>query len=226
MRQGARRKACAGCRVRDTPTARFGTIIMYTMVMPWPQIPLAARMAGLCWVGNTDLQGVFLTMDNVHAGSIAPDFSLVRSIGSDPTTLSQFRGQPVVLLFVPLAFSHTCTEELCHVAENWALWKRLGPQVLAISIDSPFVNERWGNEMGLEFPILSDFNKEASTAYGVLQDDFFGLRGVAKRSAFVVDGGGLVRYRWVSDDPSVLPPFSEITDLVEALQGDTTETAG
>ncbi len=156
-------------------------------------------------------------MSEAAVGAVAPDFSLVRSLGSDPTVLSEHRGRPVVLLFLPLAFSDTCTEELCHMAENWPFWKRLGVDVYAISVDSPFANERWARETGIDFPVLSDFNKEASRSFGVLQDDFFGLAGVAKRSVFVVDGDGVVRFRWVSDDPGVLPPFDEIASAVRAL---------
>jgi len=156
-------------------------------------------------------------MSKIAAGAAAPDFSLVRALGEEPVTLSGQRGSPVVLLFVPLAFSGTCTEELCHVAENWSMWNGLGAAVFGISIDSPFVNQKWADDEGLQFPVLSDFNKEAARAYGVLQEDFFGLRGVAKRSVFVIDRDGRVAYAWESDDPSVLPPFGEIADAVRAL---------
>ena len=153
----------------------------------------------------------------VGVGAEAPDFSLLRALGEDAVTLSEHRGEPVVLMFVPLAFSGTCTEELCHVAENWSVWGGMGAKVYGISIDSPFANQKWGTEMEVPFPILSDFNKAAATAYGVLQEDFFGLRGVAKRSVFVVDGAGRVSYAWVSDDPSVLPRFDEVVEAVRAL---------
>ena len=155
-------------------------------------------------------------MNGPSVGAEAPDFSLLRGIG-DSVTLSQHRGDPVVLMFVPLAFTGTCTKELCHVGENWEVWGGLGATVYAVSIDSPFVNQKWAEEMGVPFPILSDFNKETAAAYGVLQKDFFGLNGVAKRSVFVVDGDGRVSYSWVSEDPSVLPPFDEVLGAVRAL---------
>ena len=69
----------------------------------------------------------------------------------------------------------------------------------------------------MRFPILSDFNKEAATSFGVLRDELIGLRGVANRSAFVIDADGNVAYSWVSEDPSVLPPFDEIEETVRAL---------
>lgn len=155
-------------------------------------------------------------MNGLSVGTEAPDFSLLRGL-KDPVTLSEHRGEPVVLMFVPLAFTGTCTEELCHVGENWEVWGSLGAAVYGISIDSPFVNEKWANEMGIPFTILSDFNKAAAAAYGVLEEDFIGLRGVAKRSVFVVDREGRISYAWVSDDPSVLPPFDDVVAAVREL---------
>ncbi len=112
----------------------------------------------------------------------------------------------MVLLFFPLAFSGVCTEELCRVAEDWSRWEELGASVLGISVDSPFVNRRFAEETKVPFPLLSDFNKDASSAYGVLYPDYFGLQGVSKRSAFVVDRDGKIGYAWVSEDADVLPP--------------------
>ena len=156
-------------------------------------------------------------MTPVALGSHAPDFSLAPGPVPERVTLSEFRGRPVVLMFVPLAFSSTCTEEFCHIAENWDVWGQLGATVLGISIDSPFVAVKWGEEMGVPFQLLSDFNKEAATAYGVLYDDFFGMNGVAKRSVFVVDAEGMIAYSWVDEDSAVLPPFEEIKEAVQAL---------
>ena len=93
----------------------------------------------------------------------------------------------------------------------------LGARVYGISIDSPFVNRKWREDMGVPFPILSDFNKRAASAYGVLAEDFFGLHGVAKRSVFVIDREGRISYAWVSDDPGVIPPFDDIVDAVRSV---------
>ncbi|MDA0312554.1 MAG: redoxin domain-containing protein [Gemmatimonadetes bacterium] len=150
----------------------------------------------------------------LKSGAQAPDFSLAPGPGPDRVRLSDFRGSPVVIMFVPLAFSGTCTAEFCHIAENWAVWGDLNAEILGISIDSPFVNAKWREEMGVPFPILSDFNRDASRAYGVLYDEFYGLKGVAKRSAFVIDAAGLVVYGWVSDDADVMPPYDEIIQAV------------
>ena len=157
-------------------------------------------------------------LSGLEAGTNAPDFSLTRALGEDPVTLSEHRGEPVVLMFVPLAFSGVCTKEFCHVAENWGVWGSMGAKVYGISIDSPFVNVKWAEDMGVPFPILSDFNKTAAAAYGVLREEIAGLRGVANRSVFVVDADGRVRYAWVSEDPHVLPPFDEVVAAVRALQ--------
>lgn len=157
-------------------------------------------------------------LSGLEAGNSAPDFSLLRAVGEDPVTLSEHRGEPVVLMFVPLAFSSVCTKEFCHVAENWEVWGSLGARVYGISVDSPFANRKWGEEMGAPFPILSDFNRTAAEAYGVLREELAGLRGIAHRSVFVVDRDGRISYRWVSEDPQVLPPFREIVEAVRTLR--------
>ena len=150
----------------------------------------------------------------VAAGDVAPDFALPPAPGPDLWTLSEKRGGPVVILFFPLAFSGVCTDEMCGLAEDWSRWEELGVTVVGISVDSPFVTSRFARETGVAFPILSDFNREASTAYGVLYPDFFGLKGVSKRSAFVVDGAGTVAYAWVTEDADVLPPFEAVRRAV------------
>lgn len=151
-------------------------------------------------------------------GDEAPDFSLPLAPGPDRVTLSSFRGkESVVLLFFPLAFSSVCTDEICGMAEHMGRWDGLNAQVLGLSVDSPFVVQKFARETGAGFPILSDFNKEAMTAYGVVYEDFFGLRGVAKRSAFVVDREGVIRYAWVTEDADDLPDFEAIRTAVEEL---------
>ena len=153
----------------------------------------------------------------LSVGSTAPEFSLAPGPGPDRVTLSESRGQPVVLLFFPLAFSGVCTDEMCRIAEDWSVWDALNARVLGISVDSPFVNVKFARETGVPFPLLSDFNKDASRAYGVLYEDYFGMTGVAKRSAFVVDREGRIAYAWVTEDSGVLPPFEEIREAVVRL---------
>jgi len=89
-------------------------------------------------------------------------------------------------------------------------FQRLDAEVVAISVDSVHSHRAWAKQEGFNFPLLSDFNKEVGRAYGVLYEDFRGLKGVEKRAVFIVDGKGVVRYRWLSEDPQVLPQTDEI----------------
>jgi len=149
-------------------------------------------------------------------GDKAPDFALPLEPGEAPLRLDDYRGEkPVVILFFPLAFSGACTREMRLVAEDYGRWRELNAEVLGISVDSPFVNSKFAEETDAPFPILSDFNRTATDAYGVRDDDFYGLEGVSKRSAFVVDRAGEIAYAWCSDDASVLPPFDEIEEAVK-----------
>lgn len=152
-------------------------------------------------------------------GTQAPDFSLAPAPGPEKVSLSDFRGEKnVVLLFMPLAFSSVCTDEMCQMAENYAGWDDLNAQVLGVTIDSPFVTAKFREETKAPFPILSDFNRKAITAYDVKYDDFFGMSGVAKRSAFVIDREGVIRYAWSSDDAGVMPPLDEIRKAAAELE--------
>jgi peroxiredoxin len=151
----------------------------------------------------------------LQPGTPAPDFALTLTPGEAPLRLGDYKGeQPVVLLFFPLAFSSVCTTELDEVCRDYDRWSGLDAVVIGISIDSAFVNQRFAEELGALFPIASDFNKEAASDYGVLNDDYFGMRGVANRSAFVIDRRGVIAYTWMSEDPSILPPFDEIERAV------------
>ncbi len=127
--------------------------------------------------------------------------------------------QKVVLLFFPLAFSPVCTDEMCHMRDNWNDWDALDAQVLGISVDSPFVTDRFRKQENIPFPILSDFNKEVCAAYDVLHEDLKGLKGVAKRSAFVIGTDGNVIYEWVTDDPRVQVPFEEVRSALTQAVG-------
>lgn len=145
----------------------------------------------------------------VEVGSPAPDFTL-KATGPEQVSLRDYRGKKVVVLFFPLAFSSVCTEELCGVRDGLAQFKDLDAEVLAISVDSPHALKAFASAEGLTFPLLSDFNKEVAPRYGAFHEELFGLRGVAKRAAFVVDREGIVRYRWVSDVPTNLPDLEAI----------------
>ena len=147
----------------------------------------------------------------------APDFKL-QNTDMEFISLSDYEGDKnVVLLFYPLAFSSTCTEELCSTRDNLKIYEAFDAEVLGISIDSFFVQKAFKESQNLNFKLLSDFNKEASSSYEILYEDFFGMKGVSKRSAFVVDKEGTIRYAEVLEDASQIPDFNAIQNTVEEL---------
>lgn len=152
----------------------------------------------------------------LQVGDVAPDFKLFAR-PREFVSLQEYAGRPVVLLFFPLAFSPTCTEEIGAAAEDYTLYQSLGAEILGVSVDSPFVTQRFAAECNAHFPILSDFNREVGAAYGILCDDFFGLKGVHNRAAFIVDAQGRIAFSWMSENPNVLPPFAKIKQTLQAL---------
>ncbi|OLY93715.1 Peroxiredoxin [Cnuella takakiae] len=152
----------------------------------------------------------------IQIGQQAPDFTLV-NIEKQPVSLSSFKGQNVVLLFFPLAFSSVCTAELCSVRDEMARYNNLETKVIGISIDSLFTLAKYKEDQQYNFELLSDFNKEVSAAYGALYSEFFGMKGVSKRAAFVIDREGVVRYAEVLEDAGQQPNFTLILKTLEEL---------
>ena len=149
----------------------------------------------------------------LETGLKAPDFSLNRKTaeGLEDVKLSEnFGSKQTVLLFFPLAFTSVCQDELCSVSAGMDAYDSLDAKVYGISVDSPFAQEAFAKANNIEVPLLSDFNKEVAAAYDVLYEDLLGLRGVAKRSAFVVNQEGVITFSWSSDDPHDLPDFDAI----------------
>ncbi len=136
-----------------------------------------------------------------------------------PVALAGYRGRPLVVLFFPLAFSSTCTEEMCTVAEDLGAYRDLGAEVVGISVDSPYALNRFRQECNADFPFLSDFHREAAEAFDVLRSGPVGpgLYGVSERAAFVIDTEGTVVYSWHSTNPSELPPFEKIKAALALL---------
>ena len=150
-------------------------------------------------------------------GTIAPDFTLKTKTpdGLNAITLSEHKGESnVVLLFFPFAFTSVCMAEACSVRDDLKAYDELNAKVYGISVDSPFAQEAMAIKEGLNFPLLSDFNKEVSQKYGVLYEDFIGFQGVSKRSAFVISKEGTVALAWSSDDPRQLPDFAQIKGVL------------
>lgn len=148
----------------------------------------------------------------------APEFTLFDS-DKNKVSLSEQKGSNVVLLFFPLAFTGVCTKELCSVRDNIADFNNANARVFGISVDSLFTLGKFREEQHLNFPLVSDFNKDVSRAYGVLYDTFpaFEMQGVSKRAAFVIDGNGVVRYEEVCATPGDLPDFAAIDSVLAGL---------
>lgn len=154
---------------------------------------------------------------NISVGDKAPSFTL-RNTEKAEVSLADFGSQNVVVLFFPLAFTGVCTTELCSIRDNISQYESLDAQVLAISVDSLFTLEQFKKMEGYNFPLLSDFNKEVSRAYGSLYEDFvLDMKGVSKRSAFLIDKKGIVQYAEVLEDAGQQPNFDAIVEKLNSL---------
>ena len=155
---------------------------------------------------------------NIEIGQPAPDFTLYDST-KNKITLSALKGQNVLLLFFPLAFTSTCTAELCSVRDNISFYNNANAKVFGISVDSLHTLAKYKADQNLNFTLLSDFNKDVSSLYGSIYDTFgYNMKGVSKRSAFVIDKDGIVRYTEVLENASEQPNFKNITLILEGLK--------
>ena len=155
----------------------------------------------------------------VKVGEKAPEFTLVDT-ALKPRSLKEFLGKTTVLVFYPAAFTGVCTKEMCAFRDNLSQLSSIGAQVVGISADTPFSNKAFAEQNSLPFPILSDYNCEAIKAFGIAFPDLAGLKGltVAKRSVFVLDKQGVVKYAWVSEDPKKEPDYAEVTKAARSLK--------
>ena len=149
-------------------------------------------------------------------GSKAPDFTLMNE-NREPVTLSSQKGHPVVLAFFPAAFSGTCTKELCTFRDSMAKLNSANATVYGISVDTSFSLAAFKKEQNLNFPLLSDFNKEVIQAYGVFNPDMIGLKGIAKRSTFVIDKDGIVRHAEILEDARNEPNYDKVFETLKTL---------
>jgi peroxiredoxin len=154
----------------------------------------------------------------VEVGQAAPEFSLFDTDRSK-RSLSEFRGKNVVLAFVPGAFTGVCTTEMCTLRDQLEQFNSANAQVLGISVDGPFAQKAWADANNLNFPMLSDYNRDAVTAYDVALPNLAGLEGytAANRAVFVVDKEGVVRYKWVAPAPTNEPDYDEIRQQLSQL---------
>ena len=154
---------------------------------------------------------------SLKTGDMAPDFTLFDT-DKQAVKLSDLRGKNVVLLFFPFAFTSTCTRELCSVRDDIGNYAGLNATVFGISVDSLHSLRKYKEEQGLNFVLLSDFNKEVCGAYGS-QYEVFGqnMKGVAKRSAFVIDKDGVIRYAEVLENASDIPDLAAVKNVLAGL---------
>lgn len=162
----------------------------------------------------------------INVGSKAPDFELSAKTAEGPKKfkLSDNLGKKnTLLLFFPMAFTSVCTKEMCEVSEGLGGYSGLSAEVYGISGDNPFAQEAWAQKENIKVTLLSDYEHKVAQAYGVAYDSFLpqlnlGMAGVPKRSAFVIDKQGVVRYAEASDDPKQLPNFNAIRDTLTGLK--------
>jgi len=158
-------------------------------------------------------------VSKIKVGDKAPDFALP-DVDLKTRSLKEFLGQKIVLAFFVGAFTSTCTKEMCEFRDSMARLIDLNAQVIGLSVSDPFSNKGFTEKNRLPFPILSDYKREVIRTYGLELPNFAGLNGytVAKRSIFVIDSKGIVRYVWVSDNPAVEPNYQEIQNVLEQIK--------
>jgi peroxiredoxin len=155
---------------------------------------------------------------SVEVGQRVPDVPLV-SPDRKAVRLTELLGPLTVLVFFPGAFTGVCTKEACTFRDSMSEFNSINARVVGISVDSPFAQKAFVDANGLNFPLYSDFSRHAVRAFGIEDPNFGGglLPGVAKRSVFVVDRDGVVRWRWVSDNPGVEPDYAAVAEAVKNL---------
>jgi len=162
----------------------------------------------------------------IEVGSKAPEFTLKSSNAagekddfglSDVSLSANFGEKNTVLLFVPLAFTGVCTNELCDVTAGLGGYAELNAEVIAISVDSPFAQGQWAEKENIGVTVASDLNKQTAKDYGVLLEDLIGVGSVSARAAFVVDKEGTVQYAEQTATPLELPNFDAIKETLAKL---------
>ena len=151
---------------------------------------------------------------SIDVGSKAPDFSLVNQDRETVRLSDEVKKGPVVLAFLPGAFSSVCTKELCTFRENKLA--TTGGRVFGVSTDTFFALKAWADKEKFDFPLLSDYNKEVIRQYGVVNPDMIGLKDIAKRAVFVIDRNGVVKYREVLEDARNEPDYEKLRQAVAA----------
>ncbi|MBV0901196.1 redoxin domain-containing protein [Haloarcula salina] len=153
----------------------------------------------------------------LSVGDTAPDFTAPVANGDiDELTLSEdLDDAPIVLAFFPGAFTSVCSHEMNTFQDRLGELDEAGATLYGVSIDTPFSQNAFRDELGLSFALLSDNEREIIDDYGISMDfEELGVPNVAKRAVFVVDGNQEITYAWVSDDPGVEPDYDEVIDAL------------
>ena len=155
-------------------------------------------------------------MSNLN--EIAPDFNLKNTEKND-IALSSYKGKTVVLAFYPGAFTGVCDTEMCSLRDSMNSFNDLNTTVLGISVDSPWANAEFAKKYEINFSLLSDYNRDVSKAYDMIFNGLGGLEGYecSNRGVLIIDGEGLVQYRWVAENPGIEPNYPEIIEKVKSL---------
>jgi len=156
---------------------------------------------------------------SLQIGQKAPSINLYASM-NEQINVQDFIGKKnVLLLFFPQSFTGVCTKELCAVRDDISKYQHANAEVFGISVDSIFTLAKFKEEQNLNFTLLSDFNKEASIAYDSIYESFtgMGMKGVSKRSAFIIDKEGNIQYAEVLDNAGEVPNFQAIEEVLARL---------
>jgi peroxiredoxin len=153
--------------------------------------------------------------NKIKIGDNAPDFELLDT-NQESHKLSNYKNNQTILAFFPAAGSPVCTTEMCNFRDNLNSLKGNNAQILGISVDSPFANKVFAEHHNLNFPILSDYNRNIIEKYDVVMPSLGKLKDykAAKRAIFVVDNDQKIKYKWVSDNPLIEPNYEEIRNAI------------
>ena len=154
---------------------------------------------------------------SVDVGAKAPDFTLPNQDRENVTLAETLKKGPVVLAFFPAAFSSVCQQEMCTFRDSMAELGKSSAKVLGISTDTFFAQKAWADQQKLNFPLLSDYNKDVIRKYGVVNPDMIGLKDISKRAVFVIDRSGIVRHREVLEDARNEPNYDNVKKALAQL---------
>lgn len=153
----------------------------------------------------------------INVDQKAPDFKLIDK-DKNEVTLANFKGKNLILFFFPMAWSGTCTKEMCAIQEDYKMYEGLNAAVAGISVDTLFAQKRFGEENKIDFPLLSDFNKQAIKDYDIVYHDFnWGYKDVAKRATFIIDKNGIVRFKEILPVPGDFPNMDAIKEALRKI---------